>query len=630
MTEHQYYIFDFDSTFVQVEALEELAEIVLKGDKSRDRVVEQIKLLTDQGIEGTISFTEGLRKRLDLISPTQEHLDKLIKRLKKKVSRSITRNHAFFNAHRENIYVISAGFREFIVPIVAEYGIPSERVFANTFTFDKKGKITGFDKENVLSQSGGKVKALESLGLVGEIFVVGDGYSDYQMKMGGDRVKFFAFTENIHRESASANADHIAPSLDEFLYHNNLPMEISYPKNRIKVLLLENIHANAEAALRLEGYQVERLAHALNEDELCEAIKGVTILGIRSKTKVTPKVLENADRLAAVGAFCIGTNQIDLEACLEKGIAAFNAPYSNTRSVVELVIGEMIMLMRGIPHKDQLTHKGIWDKSANNSNEIRGKTLGIVGYGNIGSQLSVLAEGLGMKVIFFDKVDKLSLGNAHRVADLKTLLKTSDVVSLHVDGDASNKGFFGEKEIALMKPGAVLLNLSRGFVVDVKALAKALKSGKLRGAAVDVFPKEPASNDEPFVTELQGIPNVILTPHIGGSTSEAQADIATYVPDKLIGYINTGNSFMSVNFPHLQLPTHTGAHRLLHIHRNVPGILAQINQILSAHGCNIEGQYLKTNEKIGYVITDINKKYDGEVLKALRGIENTIKFRVLY
>lgn len=630
MTDQQYYIFDFDSTFVQVEALEELAEISLKGHKDREKALAQIRELTDQGIEGKISFTDGLRKRLAILEANVEHLEKLVRRLKKKVSRSISRNQAFFSANRDKIYVISAGFKEFIVPIVADYGIPADRVFANTFVFGKKGNIIGFDRENVLSQSGGKVKQLEALNLKGEIFVVGDGYTDYQMKFGGDRVKFFAFTENIHRESASANADHVTPSLDEFLYHNNLPMEISYPKNRIRVLLLENIHPDAEAALKLEGYQVERLSKALGEDELCEAIKGVTILGIRSKTRVTRKVLACADRLAVIGAFCIGTNQIDLEACLERGVAVFNAPYSNTRSVVELCIGEIIMLMRGITEKNRLTHIGTWDKSAANSNEIRGKTLGIVGYGNIGSQLSVLAESLGMKVVFYDRVDKLALGNAQRMPNLKALLKVADVVTLHVDGDPSNRGFFGDKEIAAMKPGAVLLNLSRGFVVDVPALAKALKTGKLRGAGVDVFPKEPASNDDPFQTELQGLPNVILTPHVGGSTTEAQIDIAAYVPDKLISYINTGNTFMSVNFPNIQLPGQSSVHRLLHIHRNVPGILAQINQVLSAHGCNIEGQYLKTNEAIGYVITDINKKYNAEVTKALRGIENTIKFRVLY
>ena len=630
MAEMQYYIFDFDSTFVQVEALEELAEIALKGMKRRERVVAEIKELTDKGIEGEISFSEGLRKRLDLIRATEKHLEKLTRRLKKKVSSSISRNIKFFKKNSDRLFVISAGFKEFIVPIVAQYGIPAERVFANNFEIDEDGNITGFDKSNPLSESGGKIKVLESLNLEGDIFVVGDGYSDYEMTLGAEKVKFFAFTENIHRESASANADHVTPSFDEFLYHNNLPMEISYPKNRIKVLLLENIHSNAADALKKEGYQVELLTHSLSEDELCEAIKGVSIIGIRSKTKITKKVLKHADRLAAIGAFCIGTNQVDLDAALEKGVAVFNAPFSNTRSVVELVIGEIILLMRAIPEKDRLAHTGVWNKSATDSNEIRGKTLGIVGYGNIGSQLSVLAEGLGMKVIFYDKVDKLALGNAQRVETMRELLKKSDIVSLHVDGDSQNKGFFGAIEIGMMKDRALLLNLSRGFVVDVEALVNALKSGKIRGAAVDVFPKEPGNNEEPFVNELQGLPNVILTPHIGGSTLEAQIDIAAYVPKKLINYINTGDSFSSVNFPHLQLPAQSREHRLLHIHRNMPGILAKVNNVLSSHGCNIEGQYLKTNEKVGYLITDINKEYDKEVIKALRKIENTIKFRVLY
>jgi D-3-phosphoglycerate dehydrogenase len=277
MAEQQYYVFDFDSTFVQVEALEELAEISLKGSKNREKAIQEIREITDLGIEGKISFTDGLRKRLSIIEANSEHLEKLIRRLRKKVSKSISRNQTFFTANRDKIYVISAGFKEFIVPIVADFGIPADRVFGNTFTFDKKGNINGFDKANLLSQSGGKVKQLEALGLKGEIFVVGDGYTDYQMKFGGEKVKFFAFTENIDRESASSNADHVTPSLDEFLYHNNLPMEISYPKNRIRVLLLENIHAQAEEAMRSEGYQVERLTKALSEDELCEAIKGVSI-----------------------------------------------------------------------------------------------------------------------------------------------------------------------------------------------------------------------------------------------------------------------------------------------------------------------------------------------------------------
>jgi D-3-phosphoglycerate dehydrogenase len=626
----QHYIFDFDSTFIQVEALEELAEITLKGHKNKAELIAKIQSLTNQGIEGSISFADGLQSRLELIKATRRDLDKLIKRLRKKISTSISRNKAFFQENQENIYVISAGFKEFIVPIVATYGIPAGRVFANEFVFDQEGTIVGFDEQNLLSRSGGKVDQLKKLSLDGEIFVLGDGYSDYLMKEGSDKVKFFAFTENVERESARDNADHVAPSFDEFLYHNKLPMAISYPKNRIRVLLLENIHPNAAEIFTTEGYQVETLSHALPEAELCEAIRHVSIVGIRSKTKITKKVLQHAERLIAVGAFCIGTNQIDLETCQENGVAVFNAPFSNTRSVVELVIGEIIMLMRNIPDKNRMMHEGVWDKSAKNSNEIRGKTLGIIGYGNIGSQLSVLAEAMGMHVVYYDRVDKLMLGNATRCDSMRDLLRRSDIVTLHVDGDPSNRLMFGSREIKQMKEGAILLNLSRGFVVDVKALTAALTSGHLRGAAIDVFPKEPGSNDDPFDSELRNLPNLILTPHIGGSTQEAQEDIARYVPEKLIQYVNSGNTFASVNFPNLQLPTQHNRHRLIHLHRNRPGILAKINQILSEHGCNIVGQYLKTNEMIGYVITDIDKAYDKDVTVALRAIDDTIKFRVLY
>ncbi|MEM0995786.1 MAG: phosphoglycerate dehydrogenase [Bacteroidota bacterium] len=626
----QYYIIDFDSTFIKVEALEELAAITLKGKKGKAEILAQIQALTERGIDGSISFSEGLRARLDLIQANRADLDKLIKRLRKKISTSIIRNKAFFRERKEDIYLISAGFREFIEPIVKDHHIGPERIFANTFTFDDADKITGYDVENPLSRTGGKVDQLKALDLQGEVFVVGDGYSDYQMKEGAEKVKFYAFTENISRESAADVADHVTPSFDEFLFHNKLPMAISYPKNRIKVLLLENIHPNAKAALIDEGYQVELLTHSLGEDELCEAIKGVSIIGIRSKTKITRRVLESADRLIAVGAFCIGTNQIDLTACQEAGVAVFNAPFSNTRSVVELVIGEIIMLMRGIPDKNRLMHEGRWSKSAKNSHEIRGKTLGIIGYGNIGAQLSVLAESMGMKVLYYDKVDKLMLGNAVKCNTMRELLRKSDIVSLHVDGDPLNHNMFGAKELRQMKDGAILINLARGFVIEVNALAEALRSGRLRGAAIDVFPNEPRSNQEPFASELQGLPNLILTPHIGGSTQEAQEHIAQYVPDKLISYVNTGDTFASVNFPNLQLPAQQNAHRLIHLHHNRPGIMAQINQVLSKHGCNIVGQYLKTNELIGYVITDINKKYDKHVNEALRAIEDTIKFRVLY
>ncbi len=625
-----HYIIDFDSTFVQVEALEELAKIALKGNSDRPKILQEVEDLTNKGIEGSISFTEGLRKRLELIQPHKDHLEPLVTRLRRKVSTSIKRNRSFFQDHQEQLFVVSAGFKEFIVPIVAEFGIPEERVFANTFVFDKEGTIVGFDDDNLLSLPDGKRSQLKAMGLEGEVFVIGDGYSDYKMTDGHDQVKFFAFTENVERKSAKAKADHIAPSFDEFLYHNRLPMAISYPKNRIKVLLLENIHPDAKAIFSEEGYQVELLPHSLSEDELCEKIKDVSIIGIRSKTQLTHKVIQHAERLIGVGCFCIGTNQVDLEACLERGVPVFNAPYSNTRSVVELVIGEIIMLMRGIPVKNQKMHQGEWAKTATNSNEIRGKSLGIIGYGNIGSQLSVLAESLGMRVYFYDKVDKLALGNATRCSSMRELLKKSDIVSLHVDGDPLNRNIFGETEMKMMKKGALLLNLARGFVVDVEALEKYLRNGRIRGAAIDVFPSEPKSNTEPFNSNLLGLDNLILTPHIGGSTQEAQEDIAAFVPDKLIRYVNTGDTFASVNFPHLQLPAQKEAHRLIHIHENVPGIMAQIGRVVSDHQCNIVGQYLKTNETIGYVIMDIDRQYDKQVTKALRAIKHTIKFRVLY
>ncbi|MBO9639186.1 MAG: phosphoglycerate dehydrogenase, partial [Siphonobacter aquaeclarae] len=326
----------------------------------------------------------------------------------------------------------------------------------------------------------------------------------------------------------------------------------------------------------------------------------------------------------------IGTNQIDLATAEEKGVAVFNAPYSNTRSVVEMAVGEMILLMRGIYQKSVKMHEGEWDKSAKNSNEVRGKKLGMIGYGNIGIQLSVVAEALGMEVLFYDLVEKLPLSNARQCHTLEELLQESDVISLHVDGRKSNANIIGEKEFALMKDGVVFLNLSRGHVVDVKALAAALKSGKIRGAAVDVFPSEPKTNDEAFESELRGLPNVILTPHIGGSTEEAQASIGEFVPNKLLNYVNTGSTFGSVNFPEVTLPPLHDAHRLLHIHANVPGVMSKINGIFAKYNVNITGQYLKTSDKIGYVITDIAKNYSNEMIQELRDIEQTIKFRMLY
>ena len=630
MSTKSYFAIDFDSTFLQVEALEELAEIVLKGDSKKDEIITEIKKVTNLGVAGEIGFNESLSRRLALLTANREDLEKLIKRLKKKVSISFARNKDFFQKYKGRVYIISNGFKEFIEPVVAEYHIESNFVLANNFLFDEAGNITGFDEANPLAHSKGKSKMLASLELEGEINVIGDAYTDYEMKEAGIAHKFFAFTENVLREDILEKADHVTPSFDEFLYVNKLPMAISYPKSRIKILLLENIHKEAEDNFRKEGYQVETIGRALSEEELCKKIKDVSIIGIRSKTHITEKVLAAANRLIGVGAFCIGTNQIDLEACAKRGVIAFNAPYSNTRSVVEMALGEIIMLMRRIPAMSRGMHKGKWNKSAANSFEIRGKKLGIVGYGNIGKQLSVIAENLGMDVYYYDVVERLALGNATKCTSLKELLKKVDVVTLHVDGRPDNKLIFGKEEFKAMKNGAIFLNLSRGFVVDIKSLVKNLKNGNILGAAVDVFPKEPKSNEEKFVSKLKKLDNVILTPHIGGSTQEAQQDIANYVPSQIIDYINTGNTFGSVNFPNLQLPKLQNAHRLIHVHHNMPGILAKINNILAKHEINIVGQYLKTNENMGYVITDINKIYEEEVIQELREIGHTIKFRVLY
>ena len=623
------YVFDFDSTLTRVEALDVLAEMTLQGNPKREEIVAEIQHITNLGIDGDISFTESLERRIRLLNANKSDLEKLVVELRQKISKSIASNKDFFHEFSEDIYVISCGFKEFIDPIVEEYNIPSDRVYANTFTFDEAGNITGFDETNVLASHNGKIECLKRLDLDGEVQVIGDGYSDYVMREAGIAHKFFAYTENVHRAKAANNADHVAPNLDEFLFVNDLPRNLSYPKNRIKILLLENVHPAAFENLSEEGFSVELVKHSLPEEELIERIKGVHVLGIRSKTQVTKKVLDAANKLMVVGAFCIGTTQIDLEYSKKKGVVVFNAPYSNTRSVVELAIGQIIMLMRSIFPRSTEIHNGEWNKTAANSREVRGKNLGIVGYGNIGKQMSVLAEAMGMRVYYYDVADQLALGNAVKCSTLEDLLSISDVVTLHIDDNKANKNFIGEREINQMKDGAMLINLSRGFVVDIDALAAALKSGKLGGAAVDVYPSEPRSNGE-FSTPLQGLSNVILTPHIGGSTEEAQRDIADFVPNKIMDYINSGTTVDAVNFPNIRLPKQNKAHRFLHIHKNVPGIMAKINEVLAKYGLNISGQYLSTDPDVGYVITDLDKEYDKEVVKALKSVENTIKFRVLY
>jgi D-3-phosphoglycerate dehydrogenase / 2-oxoglutarate reductase len=399
---------------------------------------------------------------------------------------------------------------------------------------------------------------------------------------------------------------------------------------RPKALLLENVHPGAMARFRAAGYEVEALPHSLEEDALCQKLPVVSVLGIRSKSHVTPRVLSSAPELIAIGAFCIGTDQIDLAACARNGVAVFNAPYSSTRSVVEIILGEILLLARGVFAKSQKLHRGVWDKSAIGSNEIRGKKLGIIGYGKIGSQLSVLAESLGMEVYFYDLEVKLILGNAKKCRSLAQLFSLADIITVHVDGRRENHGLIGKTQFNQMKPGVIFLNASRGFVVDDVALAAALKSGKVRAAALDVFPREPKANSEKFSSPLQEIEQVILTPHVAGSTEEAQQDIGSFVSERIVEYVCDGNTLYSVNFPNVQLPKIKNAHRLIHIHENIPGMLAQLNHVFARHKANILGQFLKTTDTIGYAITDIGTAYREKILSDLREIPHTIKFRVLY
>jgi len=624
------FIIDFDSTIVTVESLDELAKVALANNPTREKIAKEIADITRSGMEGKIDFPTSLQKRLALFKPTTADINRTIALLKDNFTPSVSRNRAFFKEFHKQIYIISGGFRECIVPVAKELGITEDHILANTFTYDKKGNITGVDSNNPLAQVNGKVKAVAQLKQQGNICVIGDGITDYQIKEQGKADMFYAFVENVSRKGVVAKADKVIKSFDELLFFYDLPRAQSYPTSRMKVLLLESISQEAVAKFEEEGYTVETVNRSLSEDELIKIIPEISILGIRSKTEITKKVLSKAKKLQVIGAFCIGTNQIDLKAAAEKGIAVFNAPYSNTRSVVELVVGEIIMLYRNIFDKSRDLHQGKWNKSAKGSFEIRGRKLGIIGYGNIGTQLSVIAESLGMQVYFYDVLEKLALGNAKKCETLSELLTICDVITLHVDGAKTNKNLIGTKEFSQMKNGVIFLNLSRGHVVDIDALAEAITSGKVAGCAVDVFPSEPKSNTDPFSSPLQGLPNVILTPHVGGSTEEAQKNIGAFVSDRLTKYINTGSTVLSVNFPTLSLPTQKDTHRVIHIHDNTLGMLAQINTVFAKKKVNIEGQYLKTNEAIGYVITDITKSHDTDLVKLLSAIKGTIRVRVLY
>jgi D-3-phosphoglycerate dehydrogenase / 2-oxoglutarate reductase len=405
----------------------------------------------------------------------------------------------------------------------------------------------------------------------------------------------------------------------------------SLDKSKIKVLLLEGVHQSAIDTFKAAGYEnIEYHKGSLPEAELLEKIKDAHFVGLRSRTQITREVLEAADKLIAVGCFCIGTNQVDLKAAAEQGVVVFNAPYSNTRSVAELVLAETIMLLRGVPEKSAKAHRGVWLKSADNSFEARGKKLGIIGYGSIGSQFSVLAESLGMKVYFYDIITKLPLGNATQMGSMQELMETCDVVSMHVPETAATKYMIAEEQLSWMKQGSILINAARGTVIDIDALTNTLESGKLLGAAIDVFPVEPRTNKDEFESPLRKFDNVILTPHVGGSTQEAQLNIGLEVAEKLVQFSDTGTTITAVNFPEVALPAHKDIHRILHVHQNIPGVMSEINSIFAENGFNILGQFLQTNEKLGYVVIDVNQVGSKQAVEAIKNVKGTLKVRILF
>ena len=623
------YVFDFDSTLTRSEALEELAEISLRNKTEKKQILEKIKFLTDQGIDGTISFTESLEQRILLLSATKSDLEVLVKKLKKKVSPSFTRNKAFFKKNKDEIYVISAGFKEFIIPIVGMLGIPPEKVFANTFLFDENEKISGFDRKNVLSKSNGKIDQIKQLNLKGEIHVIGDGYSDYVMKSGGIAHKFYAFTENVSRKTAVAVADHITPTFDEYLYVNELPRSESLPKHRINVSISKSLTL-FEGMFEKEGFSVNTFTQKDLEDEEKQKILSKSFIFILDKNDYLPNhLVKRCKNLMCVASLSYSFENLNLKLLTEKGIAAFNAKQGNARSIAELVIAETILFLRNIIDKNREMHKGIWNDSTGNGCEVRGKTLGIVGYGNIGEQVSILAEQIGIKVLFYDKERITPFGNAQKTQTLQTLLKKSDIVSLHIPNSPENQMFFTEKHFKMMKQGSVFLNFSGHSLVDENALKKTLDSGHINGVGLDVHQKNQMYKER-FSSVFIGNSKVFLTPEIAGKTKESDVHMSDFIQRKVLSYLNTGNSVNCINLPEISPPQFSRSHRLLHVHKNFHGVLSQVNKIIADAGINVVGQYLKTRGDLGYLILDIDKKYDKTIIDDLKSIPETLKARVLY
>ena len=594
-----WFIIDFDSTFTQVEAMEELAAISLKNDPEKEAIIEQIKHLTDLAMDGKMPFNKSLKARIALLSAKKYHLNMLVNRLRKKVSPSFARNKEFFKKYQGRVLIVSGGFKEFIAPVVKSFFIEEDCIYANTFIYDKKNNIIGSDEENPLAQEGGKVKLLKQLKLKGQVIAIGDGYTDYQMRESGMAEQFFAFTENIARERVLAKADYIAPSLDEILYKMKLPMALSYPKSRINAVLLGKETFATEPYFKLEGYNVIK-RETLTNKALAD-LKNASIIVSSLKQEITG--LNNFPKLISLAVWGNNNQQFNESIAQQMAVPIFSSPYANTRSVVELGLGFMFQLSR------------------QTNTELRGKKIGIIGYGNAGSLMGVLAQNLAMDVLYFDEKDRAPLGNAIACKSVTDLLKKSNYVVLL---QSKNTGtILAEKELKQMQPNACLINLSYDDSVEVQAALKLVQQKKLFGFAMDF------QQEEKYL-KLKPNSQIIATLNQRNNTLETQQNIASFTSEKIIQYINTGNISRSLNFPDIQLPALQGSHRFIHIHKNKPGLLAKINAILAKHKINITGQYLKTNETLGYVITDVSKKYDNEVINELKKIEATIKFRVIY
>ena len=606
--QNTWFIIDFDSTFTQVEAIEELAAISLKNDPDKEDIIEKIKQLTDMAMEGKMPFNNSLKARIALLSAKKYHINMLVNKLRKKVSVSFARNKSFFKTYEGRVLIVSGGFKEFIEPVVKSFNISADCVYANTFTYDKKNNIIGADENNFLAQEQGKVKLIKQLKLKGDVFVIGDGFTDYQIKEAGLCKQFFAFTENIRRKSVIEKADLIAPSLDEILFSQNLPMALSYPKSRIKAVLIGEGTFLAESYLKSEGYQIEKYTSRSNR--IGQAIRSASLAIISSNIQISDDDIVQS-KLVCVSIWGDNKLPINKNLCAEKGIAVFNSPFANTRSIAELALYAMFNFSKNQNAKSVLGF------------ELMGKKLGVVGYENSGSLLLVLAQSLGMDVSYYDEKDRASLGNASPAKNMIELIKRSDFIVITSTPFTLKKPLFGAREISQINKNAFLINLCDDDTIDLSAIESLLSQSKINGFYMDCMHIE----THKYVSTFK---NTFTSLNQRNNTIETQENIAKYTSQKMIEYLNTGNTNSCINMPNIQLPELQNSHRFIHIHHNKSGILAKINSILGKHKINITGQYLKTNDSIGYVITDVAKQYDKEVIEELKAISETIRFRVLY